>query len=210
MRIDQDQLIEKLLDLTRQAKDSTNKFKELQPATVSFRPSPNEWSILECLEHLNLYGDYYLPEIETQLLKSEAIEETPYFKSGILGDYFVSAVKADNGKKMKALKYMDPSNLELSITTIDRFLKQLNTLESLLEQSRKVNLSKVKTAVTLSRFIKIRLGDTLRFLVYHNERHIVQAERVLKKISSEQREDNSLLDSSVNHGSRSSVIADGV
>jgi hypothetical protein len=45
-------------------------------------------------------------------------------------------------------------------------------------KAQKVDLTKVKTAISLSKFIKLRLGDTLRFLVYHNERHILQAQGI--------------------------------
>ena len=139
--------------------------------------------MLECIEHLNKYGDYYLPEIENLLLQAPTINTSPVFKSGVLGNYFVKVVQPDSGKKMKALASMDPTLSDLSITTLDKFLKQLNKLEHLLEQSKRADLTKLKTSVTLSRFLKMRLGDTFRFLVAHNQRHILQAERAVAHTS---------------------------
>ena len=42
---------------------------------------------------------------------------------------------------------------------------------------------KTKTAISISKLIKLRLGDTFRVLIYHNERHIKQAERAIKEAS---------------------------
>lgn len=52
-------------------------------------------------------------------------------------------------------------------------------MQELLDQAQKINLSSVKTAISLTSLVKIKLGDTLRFMIYHNERHILQAEKAL-------------------------------
>jgi hypothetical protein len=94
-------------------------------------------------------------------------------------------MKAKNGKikKMKTPKDKDPLNSSLSIKSIDRQLKQLEKLKILLAQSRTVNLTKMKTAISLTKLIKLRLGDTLRFVVYHIVRHILQGQNITTKIS---------------------------
>ncbi|MFM7022373.1 MAG: hypothetical protein ACKOXB_05295 [Flavobacteriales bacterium] len=61
--------------------------------------------------------------------------------------------------------------------------QQKQTLE-LLEAAGKVDLKKVKTSVSISKFIRLRLGDTFRFVIYHNQRHIAQAQKVLTFIQS--------------------------
>ena len=49
-------------------------------------------------------------------------------------------------------------------------------LHALLEQAKQVDLVKVKTAISLTKLIRLRLGDTFRFLVTHIERHVLQAQ----------------------------------
>ncbi|MEY4902729.1 MAG: hypothetical protein RLZZ292_544, partial [Bacteroidota bacterium] len=39
------------------------------------------------------------------------------------------------------------------------------------------SLGKVRVPVSITRFLKLKLGDTLRFVIYHNERHVQQALR---------------------------------
>ncbi|MGE0635087.1 MAG: DinB family protein [Bacteroidia bacterium] len=175
------QLIDELLLIIETANSKAKQFKELTTTQLNYKKSPESWSILECLEHLNLYGDFYLPEIQKQVLKAEKAPANAVVKSGVLGNYFASSMKVKNGKvnKMKTFKDKNPLNSQLSVTTIDRFLKQQQLLASLLTQSKTIDLNKTKTAITISSLIKLRLGDTFRFLVYHIERHMQQAERVL-------------------------------
>ncbi|MGG9971702.1 DinB family protein [Ferruginibacter sp. SUN002] len=179
MQIEQNLLIDELVTLTDKAIDDAKKFKSLSDSALNFRRAENEWSALECFEHLNLYGDFYLPEIEKQLLNNKPNSNNFIFKSGILGNFFANSMKVTNGKvnKMKTPRDKNPINSQLSVTTIDRLLKQLEKLKTLLLQARTINLTKAKTSISLSKLIKLRLGDTFRFIVYHNERHILQAQR---------------------------------
>ena len=63
-----------------------------------------------------------------------------------------------------------------------RLVNQQKRMLDLLDQSRKVNLNKIKTGITIANWIKLRLGDTFRVVIYHNQRHIVQANTVLKQM----------------------------
>ena len=182
MRINQDQLIDELLRMTDQSYKTAVKFRELSIEKLNYKPDETKWSILECIEHLNLYGDFYLPEIEQKMMDSElkdVSDDHPY-KSSWIGDYFVKAVRADNKKKMTATKMMTPKQSDFTMVTLDRFIKQLEWLTLLMNQAKNKNLRKIKTTISLTTLFTLRLGDTLRFLVYHNERHILQAERILK------------------------------
>jgi hypothetical protein len=185
MQISNNLLIEELLNLTEDAIQLVKKFKALPPDQLNWRKSPFEWSILECIEHLSLYGDFYLTEMEKQILANKNNNnETAIFKSGIIGNYFASLMKVKGGaiKKMKSPKDKNPLNSELTITTLDRFLKQQELLKSLLHLAKTVDLAKVKTAISLTNMLKLKLGDTFRFYVYHIERHIFQADRTRQQL----------------------------
>ncbi len=80
---------------------------------------------------------------------------------------------------MKSPADKNPANSTLSLTTIDRFIKQQERMKLILTQSRSADLTKVKVPISISSMIRLRLGDTLRFVAYHNERHMAQAQRSL-------------------------------
>jgi len=178
MKIISSQLIENLLIITANSTEKVKQLRELNIDELNKKSAPNKWSILECIEHLNLYGDFYLPVIESAIRSQKVTRNSGIFKSGIIGDYFVNLVKIkpDGIKKMSTTKEMNPFGRRLTVTTIDRFLMQQAHLKSLLTQAEQVNMTKTKTSISLTKLIKLRLGDTLRFTVHHIERHVAQAD----------------------------------
>ena len=151
------------------------------PEILQYRPAEGKWSILECIEHLNIYSRYYLPEIKNRL-EASTPQTNPNFKSGRLGNYFVQLIEPkDNLNKMKTSKTMNPIDQTLDKSNLEEFKEHLLDLLNVLNQARKYDLGKIKTGISLTRWIKLKLGDTLRFVVVHNERHVLQAKRILKQ-----------------------------
>jgi hypothetical protein len=181
MKFNREELIDNLIALTDASTDKVREMKALRAEELNFKENSEKWSILECIEHLNLYGDFYLPEIERRILAAEKASDQVIFSSGWIGNYFARLMQVRDGKikKMKTPADKNPANSELTPTTIDRFLKQQDRLKSLLEQARNVDLTRTRCSISLTPLIKLRLGDTFRFLIYHIERHVLQAERVL-------------------------------
>jgi hypothetical protein len=184
MRLHRETLIEELLKQSQESSMNVLKFKSLSVEQLNFKENPERWSILECIEHLNRYGEFYLPELERRILDSQPDPSAATFNSGMIGNYFANLMKVNNGKmtKMKTPRDKNPANSLISVTALDKFLKQQERLESLLQQSRKMNLQKVKCSISLTPLIKLRLGDTFRFFINHIERHVYQANEVVKKL----------------------------
>jgi hypothetical protein len=181
MQIDNNSLIEEMLFLTERATTAARRFKELPEGDLNFKNHPRQWSILECVEHLNRYGEFYLPAIEKAIMGKKTLPASTTFRSGVFGNYFAKLMQVKNGKmtKMKTPADKNPLGSQLTAVTIDRFLKQQEMLTSLLNQARHVDLTGTKVPISLTRWVRLRLGDTFRFFVYHIERHIMQAEKVL-------------------------------
>ncbi|RYY63142.1 MAG: DinB family protein [Chitinophagaceae bacterium] len=181
MKIKNQLLIDELVVLTDQAIDQVTRFLDLDIDTLNYKPNAGTWSMLESIEHLNLYGNFYLPEIERQLAKAQPKSDCT-FSSGLFGDYFVNLIRVKKGsiKKIKTMRKMDPSNPHLTYITLNRFIKQQEKLKSLLIDSLRKDITKTKTAISLTHFIRLRMGDTLRFVVYHTERHMLQARHALE------------------------------
>ncbi len=181
MTIKSEKLIAELIEVTKTNLNQLARFNDLPIDVLNFKENPESWSILECIEHLNIYGNYYLPEIKQRISKSQHTANID-FKSGLLGNYFVQMIMPKNGqiKKMKTAKENNPTGSKLDKKVLDIFEKQQQQMLGLLNQARIVNLSKTKTGVSISKMIKIKLGDTLRFVIYHNQRHLNQASRVMQ------------------------------
>ena len=177
-----DNLVQDLMERTRKNLLEAQKFNHLSNEKLNWKANDKTWSILECLEHLNLYGDFYIPEIKKRIASSTTSGKEE-FKSGFLGNYFAnSLLPKEPLNKMKTFKVMNPIGSPLNKTTIDRFIRQQEQLLDLLNQAKTVDISKTKTAISISKFIKLKMGDTLRVVIYHNQRHILQAHKVAEAI----------------------------
>ena len=173
-----EKLIQTLLEQTRQIINQAEKLKSYDLNTLTWKENEISWSVLECLEHLNLYGDFYLPQMESKI-KNSSTKPKIEFKSGILGNYFAkSMLPKEKLNKMKTFKDKNPLNSNLNKTVIDRFITQQIKLLDLLNQSRNVSLNKVKIQTSISSLIKLKLGDTFQFFINHIIRHLNQIERI--------------------------------
>ena len=177
-------LIDELLELTIELAKDAKELLEISLLELNKKASLDSWSALECLEHLNLYSAFYLPEIKEKMDMKNDLKSTGIFRSGWLGNYFANAMKVNGGKfkKMKTFNDKNPNGSNLDYKTIHVFLKDQKELIELLNNSRTTDLNKIKTSITISKLIKLRLGDTFRFLIYHNERHIIQALKAARQV----------------------------
>ncbi|GAB3169292.1 DinB family protein [Telluribacter humicola] len=148
----------------------------LQPA------SDGGWSVAQCLEHLNSYGRYYIPAVQQAIEASPAEYKQPtlYFRSGYLGSYFTNLMHAQNSRKYKAMKGHIPLPALNGAQVVAEFIEQQEQWLQLLRQAEQLNLNKIKVPISITRLVKLNLGDTFAFVKAHDERHIQQANRVLE------------------------------
>ncbi|AIJ36504.1 conserved hypothetical protein [Flavobacterium psychrophilum] len=176
MKTQSETLIFNLIETTKQNINFVELLKQKNDAQLNWKQNPESWSVLECLEHLNLYGYFYIPEIEKTILKAKYKNET-MFKSGVLGNHFaISMLPKQKLNKMKTFKDKNPLNSNLERKVIDEFINQQRKTIDLLNKSRSVNLNKEKVKISLTKWIKLNLGDTFRFTTNHNIRHLKQIE----------------------------------
>ena len=115
-----EKLIQTLLEETRQIINQAEKLRSYDLNTLTWKENEISWSILECLEHLNLYGNFYLPQIESNIKNSTSKTEIE-FNSGILGNYFAkSMLPKEKLNKMKTFKDRNPLNANLDKLIIDK------------------------------------------------------------------------------------------
>lgn len=153
--------------------------KELTNGQLQKKPENDGWNILQCIEHLNRYGDFYLAEIESNIKNAKPLLEDKDFKAGFWGKLFTKMMLPKKGMiKMKTFADKNPDASQLNSTVIDKFIEhQLKWLD-ILSLCEKIDLNKNKCRLTLP-LLKMNMGSTLQFVIYHNERHVVQAKRLL-------------------------------
>ena len=179
MIIKSKELLSELNQLVSSHIEYAKYLKSLSEDSLQKKTNTKSWSSLECVEHLNLYAAFYNPEI-LKRLKRASTTKSDNFKSGYLGNKFALDMLPKKGMKtMNTFKSKNPIHSKLhKEKVLNDFITYQEELLDLLNLSKDKDLTKIKTSITLP-FLKFRLGDTFRFVIYHNERHIAQAKRAL-------------------------------
>ena len=181
--------------ITSLEKDVTAMLEELQAlrgshplANWQVQPSPDKWSAAQVIEHLNTYNRYYLPEIGKGISKSgkDLSASTAEFTPGWFGAYFTKMMRpTEDGRiknKMKAAKIFSPEKSVNVEAVFNEFIQHQNKLLQLLEVAKRRNLNTIHVPVTQGRFFRFRLGDMFRYLVAHEQRHMIQARNAVKAV----------------------------
>ena len=183
-------LIKKLSILTAgMSREVNENFTGLSQEQLHFQTNEKSWSIAQCLEHLNAYYRYYIPVFKGKISNTRFNEPTEFFSSSPMGGAFYRSVKlgkVNNIKRyLKARKEYNPlvnSSLK-SENVVNEYLGYQAEFAELLKEAEQVDLRKTKCPLSLRPVVKLNLGDALLFMVYHNERHVYQAKRILKELN---------------------------
>ncbi len=155
-------------------------FQNLHENTLVKPSATGGWSIAQCLWHLNSYGHHYLPHLTQSLQNAADCAPDHLFKSGWLGTYFTKLMEPGaNMKKMGADKAHTPTRITAPYPVVAEFIQQQETLLALLKEAKHKDLNQRTVPISILRWLKLKPGDVLCFLVAHDERHLQQAKRNL-------------------------------
>lgn len=166
-----------------------NHFSNLSEEQIKWRPLESSWNIQEIFAHLNRYADYYHRIFTSKIKTSRFRSPSENFVSSPLGRSAWKSMKLGNAQNVKR-KFKTPKNynprLDPKLITgadVQQLEKNFIDLKRIIESAREVNLRKIKIPISISKIIRLRLGDALLFVVYHNERHIQQALNILSNVN---------------------------
>ena len=177
--VDKKELLDRLETAVEQHLHQAIHHFQNQPAeTLLAASATGGWSIAQCLEHLNRYGDFYLPAITRALDRRAGRADNPTFVGTWLGNYFTRMMQPDTGpRKIKAMKaYIPPPQLDAH-AVVAEFIQQQETLLGLLRRARQADLTATRVPISITSFFRLRLGDVFGFVIAHDERHVRQALR---------------------------------
>ena len=149
--------------------------------------APGKWSMLQCIEHMSLASQLYNENITAKLNNGQLQPAKATYKGHWKGRIFakMNAPKPDGEipMKLKTFKFMEPPVTLDGEQVINQFYSVHQTMIALIDESRAVNIDRVKVATALGNMVKLRLGEAYRFLLAHTQRHVVQLERIKNTVN---------------------------
>lgn len=155
------------------------------PVKLSYAPAEGQWTVAQVLEHLNTYNRHYLPLIEKSMVHISK-DTSAWFIPGFWGNYFTKMIMPKNvfeiKNKMKTSKNYSPDKGVNVEAVFKEFFQHQNKLLQLLDVARRRNLNNIHIPITISKLVRLKLGDMFRFLIAHEQRHMIQARNAIKAV----------------------------
>ena len=153
----------------------------LTDAEFSWRPSPAQWSVGECIDHLNAIARVYLPVLDDGI--ADAIRRSLYgpgpFRYNWIGRLHVF-LTGPNSWRARAHRSFQPAPSRSRQEVMAAFRAYQVQYIDRLRQSNGLDLSRARTASPVWHWLPIPLGSAFALLIVHERRHLAQARRVLQ------------------------------
>lgn len=176
--------LEQLIDeLHAVAADARSTFGQLGNEQLNWKPSPDEWSVAQCLDHLVVSNEEFFPLID----KIKRGEHKPSLKERVpilprlFGSLVLNAVKPEGQRKLKAAKPFQPSTSKIEGDIVSRFENQQQEIAKQMKATEKFDLRKIIVTSPIASFVTYSVFDAYRIIVAHDQRHVAQAKRVMRR-----------------------------
>ena len=156
----------------------------LSTTQFNWHPSPDRWSIGQCVEHLNITTERYLPVLRQAQADARAkgrLGSGP-FALGFFEHWFRRTMEPPPRRRMRARAGFAVTAQLDPVATLERFQALNRQFGECIRQADGIDLGAVKVR---SQFgpISWTMNGTFLLLLAHQRRHIWQARQVRKEAS---------------------------
>jgi DinB superfamily len=157
----------------------------LTEAQFNWRPSPDQWSIEECLAHLIAVGQAEVQAVQTAVdeAKAKGTKGTGPFEYPVWERFILRETEPPVRHQMPAPKRFVPVHGQPITGILPTFLHVQRQFTIQIERADGLDLRRVKVPTLITRLLKLSLGATLAQAAAHKRRHMAQARRVRERLS---------------------------
>jgi DinB superfamily len=172
-------LVREATDLGRMAEQ---RFGGLTAGQVNWRPSPDEWSVGQCLDHLVVATTRYFPafrEIQAGRKHATVWERLPVLPS-LFGPWLIRLLSPERSARVRAPAVFRPTESRIDPEIVRTFAATQQQLVGFMAATAPADLDRIVTSPA-SRFVTYTLRDAYRIIVVHAQLHLQQARRVTEQ-----------------------------
>jgi len=160
----------------------------LDGARLRWRPGPDRWSVADCLEHLVLTGEEYLPALDGAIEEARRKGWTgpePYRRT-LLGRWLPGTLEPPPRFRVPAPKVARPRRTSTppgpgpddAGDELARFLALRGRFGRRLEEADGLDLGRARMSSPFLPLVRLDLDSAFRLIAAHERRHLWQAEQV--------------------------------
>jgi hypothetical protein len=178
------QLAAVVADLEAARDRATRLAERLSPAAWTKRPTPGEWSPSECVAHLNLTSEAYVPLLRAAIAQAPAADASGRpLRVDLAGRLLWSMTgpipKLGGfriGRVRTTASFIPGGQLPADVVMV-RFERLQEELKALARSAHGRAIDRVKIASPFEARLRYNAWSALRIVPRHQHRHLLQAER---------------------------------
>ena len=147
---------------------------------IAVRPRPTAWSVAECLIHLKLSADAYLPIWRNACREADAmrvVAKTP-FKLDLWGRFFVWFLEPPPKLRFSAPRRFRPVATGPPGQVLSTFLASQDGVLEVIREADGLPLDRITIASAFDDRVRYSIWSSFCANAAHHRRHLWQAERV--------------------------------
>jgi hypothetical protein len=150
----------------------------LTPPQLNWSAHPGEWSVGQCLEHLCIANDKYLPAIARSLAgRPPAVVQE--IAPGWFGRWFIRNYiePSPETRRARAPKAITPGT-QADPAILNRFLGSNDNAREVVRRAKACDVNRIRFRNPFVPLIHFTVGTGFEILSKHQSRHLLQAERI--------------------------------
>lgn len=157
------------------------RFGGLSAAQLNWKPTPKDWSVGQCFDHILTSNAAYVVTFEAVLRgekRTRLLERVPILP-GLSGRVLIEALRPEAARKVPTTPNLYPTQSAVDPGIIDRFLWQQDQIIALMEGLTRVDTGRITMTSPVSSVVTYSVLDGCRIIVVHEQHHIGQIQRLL-------------------------------
>jgi hypothetical protein len=153
------------------------------------RPSPDRWSVAECIEHLNVSARRYLPVIDEGIAAAvrRGLYGTGPFTYNWLGRVFVWTMEPPPRFRAKAPAVLQPEAVRPKQDVLAGFRAYQVQYIDRLHAASGLDLARARVRSPVAAWLRMPLGSAFQLMAAHERRHLWQARQAVDQLRADGR-----------------------
>jgi len=150
----------------------------LTAAQLNWRADAASWSIGQCLDHLLVSSEVYLPPISLAL-DGRAASPVDEITPGLVGRFFIRTFIEPSTQRLRgrAPGKIRPAK-DVAPDILDRFLRSNDLARALVRRASAYDVNRIRFVNPFVPLLRFNVATGIEVLWRHQHRHLLQAERV--------------------------------
>lgn len=161
--------------------DVKNSFLQIREEELNWKPTEEQWSVGELLDHIIVTNSHYITRFESI---AAGDHNNPFgarfrYLSDFFGKSVLKSVDPENTRKLKTVRIFHPKQTIYSIDLIAVFDAHQEQLIELVKATDFTDHQKTFITSPSNPMIVYSLSDAINIVLAHERRHIAQAKNLL-------------------------------